>query len=94
MFLFLNHINIIQPIFVINIKIGLIFSNEEICYTIKNCIKCPELDYCIQCKNGFSLNMPKTKCKGKKDAESKILSKKLIPINSTIKASNISPIKM
>ena len=37
--------------------------------------------------------MPKTKCKGKKDAELKILSKKLIPINSTIKASNISPIK-
>ena len=93
MFLFLNHINIIWPIFVINIKIGLIFSNEEICYTIKNCIKCPELDYCIQCKNGFSLNMPKINCKGKKDAELTILSKKLIAINSTIKASNIFPIK-
>ena len=37
--------------------------------------------------------MPKTKCKGKKDTELKILSKKLIPINSTIKAANISPIK-
>ena len=95
MFLYLNNGNIKLFFFIINIKISSIFSNEEKCYSIKNCIKCPELDYCIQCKNGFTLNKPKTKCNEKKDIEVKILPSKLIQINSTIKAkkANISSIK-
>ena len=95
MVFYLNSRNIIFFLFIINIKISSIFSNEEKCYSIKNCIKCPELDYCIQCKNGFTFNKPKTKCNEKKDIEVKILPPKLILINSTIKKekANISSIK-
>ena len=68
-------------------------TNEEKCYLIKNFFRCPELDYYVQCKNGFTLNKPKTKCKGKKDIKVKILSQKLMPKNSTIKTANLSTIK-
>ena len=53
----------------------------------------PWIWFCVQCKNGFTLNKPKTNCKGKKDIEVKILPQKLITINSTIKTANLSTIK-
>ena len=58
--------SIIFSLFITIIQISSILSNEEKCYSIKNCIKCPLLDFCEQCEPGFKMNQPKTKCNGKK----------------------------
>ena len=53
--------------FIISIQLSLILSKK--CYSIPNCLICPELDYCQLCESGFKINKPKTKCK---DIHSKI----------------------
>ena len=47
--------------FIISIQLSLILSKK--CYSIPNCLICPELDYCQLCESGFKINKPKTKCK-------------------------------
>ena len=47
--------------FIISIQLSLILSKK--CYSIPNCLICPELDYCQLCEIGFKINKPKTKCK-------------------------------
>ena len=47
--------------FIISIQLSLILSKK--CYSIPNCLICPELDYCQLCDSGFKINKPKTKCK-------------------------------
>ena len=66
MFPGLKRKNIIFSFLITILQISVILSNEEKCYSIKNCLKCPELDICDQCKPGFTLSKPKTKCNGKK----------------------------
>ena len=61
--------NIIFLILIITLQITLIISEEEKCYSIQNCIKCPELDYCEECEKGYARNKAKTKCGGGKDSE-------------------------
>ena len=46
---------------IISIQLSLILSKK--CYSIPNCLICPELDYCQLCESGFKINKPKTKCK-------------------------------
>ena len=48
-------------LFIISIQLSLILSKK--CYSIPNCLICPELDYCQLCEIGFKINKPKTKCK-------------------------------
>ena len=50
----------------------IILSNEEKCYSIESCLRCPELDLCEECETGFKLNKTKTKFIGKKMKEKKI----------------------
>ena len=66
MFPGLKRKNIIFSFLITILQISVILSNEEKCYSIKNCLKCPELDICDQCEPGFTLSKPKTKCNGKK----------------------------
>ena len=47
--------------FIISIQLSLILSKK--CYSIPNCLICPELDYWQLCEIGFKINKPKTKCK-------------------------------
>ena len=58
--------NIIFSFIITILQISIILSNEERCYSIKNCLRCPELDLCEQCELGFTLSKPKTKCNGKR----------------------------
>ena len=64
MFKFFKNKNILFCLLIINLQLSFILSNEEKCYSIANCLSCPELDYCEECKSGFKLNKPKTKCGG------------------------------
>ena len=66
MFLCLNSKNVIYSLLIITIQLTIILSNEEKCYSIESCLRCPELDLCEECETGFKLNKPKTKCIGKK----------------------------
>ena len=66
MFPGLKRKNIIFSFLITILQISIILSNEERCYSIKNCLKCPELDICEQCELGFTLSKPKTKCNGKR----------------------------
>ena len=72
MFLCLNSKNVIYSLLIITIQLTIILSNEEKCYSIESCLRCPELDLCEECETGFKLNKPKTKCIGKKMKEKKI----------------------
>ena len=64
MFKFFKNKNILFCVLIINLQISFISSNFEKCYSIANCLRCPELDICDECKSGFLLNKPKTKCNG------------------------------
>ena len=44
------------------IQFSLILSGNEKCYSIYNCLRCDELDYCDECIQGFILNNERTKC--------------------------------
>ena len=66
MFPGLKRKNIIFSFLITILQISIILSNEERCYSIKNCLRCPELDLCEQCELGFTLSKPKTKCNGKR----------------------------
>ena len=72
MFLCLNSKNVIYSLLIITIQLTIILSNEEKCYSIESCLRCPELDLCEECETGFKLNKPKTKCIGKNMKEKKI----------------------
>ena len=50
---------------IIFIQLSSTESNPNKCYSILNCEKCPELDFCEKCLDGFIMNNPKTKCIGK-----------------------------
>ena len=90
MFLCLNSKNVIYSLLIITIQLTIILSNEEKCYSIESCLRCPELDLCEECETGFKLNKPKTKCIGKKMKEKKNrfefirIIKKIIRIKSII----------
>ena len=74
MFNFIKNKNVIFCLLIINLQISLILSSAEKCYSIENCVKCPELDYCDECKAGFTLNKPRTKCGGgTKTSKAKII---------------------
>ena len=62
---FFNSKTLIYIFIILTIKISLIKSEEDKCYTIENCEKCPKLDFCDKCSAGFKINKSKTKCKGK-----------------------------
>ena len=64
-------------------------SEEEKCYSIKNCLSCPELDYCEKCETGFLLNKPKTKCNGK--GSGKVLSRAQLPYKAQTPTKNENP---
>ena len=64
MFKFFKNKNIFFCVLIINLQLSFISSNFEKCYSIANCLSCPELDICDECKSGFLLNKPKTKCNG------------------------------
>ena len=66
-FLFLNKKKIILSLIVI--QIGFIFSENDKCYSIYHCKKCPELDICEECFEGYILNEEKTKCSKSKSGE-------------------------
>ena len=65
MFPIIKSKNFIFSLLIITLQLSLILSEEEKCYSIKNCMSCPELDFCAQCKEGFKINLPKTKCIGR-----------------------------
>ena len=65
MFPWIKSNNLIFFLLLTIIQLSSILSNEEKCYSIKNCIRCPELDFCELCETGFKMNNPKTKCVGK-----------------------------
>ena len=87
MFPLLKSPNFIFLILIITIQISLILSEEEKCYSIQNCIKCPELDYCEECEKGYARNKAKTKCGGGKDSEDEEI-KSSSPSNSQTKSAN------
>ena len=89
MFPLLKSPNFIFLILIITIQISLILSEEEKCYSIQNCIKCPELDYCEECEKGYARNKAKTKCGGGKDSEDEEI-KSSSPSNSQTKSANKS----
>ena len=65
MFKFFKNKNILFCILIISLQLSFISSNIEKCYSIANCLRCPELDFCEECQSGFKINKPKTKCGGK-----------------------------
>ena len=69
---FFNAKALIYIFIILTIKISLIKSEEDKCYTIENCEKCPQLDFCDKCSAGFKINKSKTKCKGKIKKSKKI----------------------
>ena len=94
MFMEFNHKNIIFILIITLLQLSSILSEEEKCYSIKNCLKCPELDFCQLCKDGYKLNKPKTKCKGEGDdldEEGPVKSSKSSPSPSRAAASSPVP---
>ena len=49
-------------ILLLTLKLKIILSVEEKCYSIYNCKICPELDICEKCNKGYFLNEDKSKC--------------------------------
>ena len=60
----LNDKNILFSLLIIMLQISIIYTSEEKCYSIENCLSCPELDFCEECESGFKINKPRTKCRG------------------------------
>ena len=60
----LNDKNILFSLLIIMLQISIIYTSEEKCYSIENCLSCPELDFCEECESGFKINKPRTKCGG------------------------------
>ena len=91
MFPVLKPKNIIFSFLITILQISIILSNEERCYSIKNCLKCPELDFCDQCEPGFTLSKPKTKCNGKRlKTKPKVVTHKA-PVNIQPQKSPVPP---
>ena len=72
---------------IIFIQLSSTESNPNKCYSILNCEKCPELDFCEKCLDGFIMNNPKTKCIGKETQKNEN-TKNNIQINENIKQIN------
>jgi len=87
MFPLLKSPNIIFLILIITLQITLIISEEEKCYSIQNCKKCPELDYCEECEQGYERNKAKTKCGGGRDSEDEE-TKPSLPLNTSAQSLN------
>ena len=85
--------NIIFSFVITILQISLILSNEERCYSIKNCLKCPELDFCEQCEPGFVISKPKTKCNGNGAVTRPIVTPKKSPVNTPPPKPSPSPVK-
>ena len=49
-------------IILIIIKIEIILTENEKCYSIYHCKKCPELGVCEKCEKGYNLNSDQSKC--------------------------------
>ena len=81
--------NIIFSLLIITLQFSLMLSEEEKCYSIKNCLSCPELDYCEKCETGFLLNKPKTKCNGK--GSGKVLSRAQLSYKAQTPTKNENP---
>ena len=35
------------------LQISIIYTSEEKCYSIENCLSCPELDFCEECEKKY-----------------------------------------
>ena len=64
-------------------QLKLILSEEEKCYSIYHCKKCPELDICEKCSRGYILNEDKSKCIPKEIKSSASASTSFSEINSS-----------
>ena len=70
----------------LTLQIKIILSQEEKCYSIYFCKKCPDLDICEICAKGYILNLDKSKCILEKKKSSSSASK-------SSPKKNISPIQ-
>jgi len=87
------------------LQLKIILSEEEKCYSIYFCKKCPDLDICEICSKGYILNQDKSKCilekkisknispiqKSKSSAKTSIKSSKKSSAQIISKPSSITP---
>ena len=95
-FLFIDK-NILFIILIV-IQLVIILTEDEKCYSIYFCIKCPDLDICEKCIEGYELISDKTKCiisntsKKKEKLSSQISSTEEKPSGSSINTSSGSSV--